>query len=69
MYMRLTPRVLRSYLRNVYVCQYCSAVVRFVALINVLASNKICEKLVDKYANSIRLNRIRSSDRSILLKT
>lgn len=67
--MMLTPRVLRSYLRNVYVCQCCSAVVTFMAVISMLASNKICENLVDKYANSSRLNGIRFSDRSILLKT
>jgi len=67
--MTLTPRVLRSYLRNIYVRQYCSAVVRFMAVINTLASNKICEKLADKYANCSRLNGIRSSDGSVLLKT
>jgi len=62
--MMLTTRVLRLYLRNVYVYQCCSAAVKFMAMIN-----KICEKLVDKYANCCVRNGIRSSDRSVLLKT
>jgi len=61
--MMLTSRVLRSYLRNVYVYRYCSAVVKFVAVIN-----KICETLVDKCANCSVRNGIRSSDRSVLLR-
>jgi len=36
---------------------------------SILAGNKICEKLVDKYANCSLRSGIRSSDRSVPLKT